>query len=160
MPASQSEPCSFFYRSIDRSISLYGLISYHTLMNPSQQTRLQVLDTLDCIVRLWNCGDIPGLLSHADEECSGFGFWPLDQFSDIGEFRQFLERRADRVKELSFLDIRVEAIGTISWITGTCGFFDGERHTRSEGRFTAVLKGTGHAWILVHLHFSFTPDKE
>lgn len=145
---------------MDRSILLYGLISYHTLMNPSQQTRLQVLDTLDLMMRLWNSGDIPGLLSHADEECSGFGFWPGDQFSDIGEFREFLERRVDRVKELIFKEIRVDAIGTISWIQGTCSFFDGEGRTRSEGRFTAVLKGTGHAWVLVHLHFSFPSGNE
>jgi len=139
---------------------LYGLISYHTLMNPSQQTRLQVLDTLDMMVRLWNDGDIPGLLSHADEECSGFSFWPLDQFSDIGEFREFLERSMGHVKDLRFLDTRVEAIGTISWIKGTCVFFDGVRRTRSEGRCTVVLKGTGHAWVLVHLHFSFPSGKE
>ncbi|OPY44909.1 MAG: hypothetical protein A4E42_00933 [Methanoregulaceae archaeon PtaU1.Bin222] len=130
-------------------------------MNPSQQTSLQVLDSLDLMVRLWNIGDIAGLLSHAGRECSGFGFWPGDQFNDIVEFREFLERRAGRMTEVSLSDICVDAIGTISWIRGTCSFYDTDLKIQARGRFSAVLKGTGHAWVLVHLHLSFpSGDKD
>ena len=124
-------------------------------MNPSQQTSLQVLDTLDLMVRLWNIGNIPALISHADKECSGFGLWPGDHFRNIDEFQAFLERWTVRVEELDLSDVHVEAIGTISWITGSFIISLHEKRTCPEGRFTAVLKGTGHAWVLVHLHLSF-----
>ncbi|MCU0633222.1 MAG: nuclear transport factor 2 family protein, partial [Methanolinea sp.] len=67
----------------------------------------------------------------------------------------FLERETRQLQGLELSDLNVDAIGTISWVSA---IFSSHR-TRDipplEGRLTAVLKGTGHAWVLVHLHLSY-----
>lgn len=124
-------------------------------MTPSQQTSLQVLDTIDLLVRLWNRGDIPGILSHADPECSGFGPGAGDRFRGTDEFRKFLDAATLRVVDLGLTGVRVDATGTISWVSGSFDSTCREGSTSASGRFTAVLKGTGHAWVLVQLHLSY-----
>ena len=124
-------------------------------MNPSQQTSLQVLDTLDLLVRHWNRADIPAILLHADPSCSGFGPWDREHVQGHDHFRAFLERDTGRLQGLGLTGLQVEAIGTIAWVSGAFHSSSRDGTLNPEGRFTAVLKGTGHAWVLVHLHFSF-----
>jgi len=126
-------------------------------MNPSQQTSLQVLDTLDLLVRHWNRADIPAILSHADPSCSGFDPWGREQILGHDQLRTFLERATGRLQGLGFTDVQIEAIGTIAWVSGLFHSSSDDSPFNLQGRFTAVLKGTGHAWVLVHLHLSF-PD--
>ncbi len=123
-------------------------------MNPSQQTSLQVRDTLDILVRHWNQGDISGFLSHTDTECSGIGTSSDGPFRGSDEFRRFLETETGILKGLGLSESSVDAIGTISWITGTFHALKNDGRTITGGRFSMVLKGTGHAWVLVHLHLS------
>ncbi len=124
-------------------------------MNPSHQTSLQVLDTLDLLVRYWNRADIPAILSHADPGCSGFGPGTAKWFHGPDQFQVFLEREIEHLPELRLSDIQIEATGTISWVFGAFHASPKGDFPHPEGRFTAVLKGTGHAWVLVHLHLSF-----
>ncbi|HOT03623.1 MAG TPA: nuclear transport factor 2 family protein [Methanolinea sp.] len=124
-------------------------------MNPSHQTCLQVLDTLDLLVRYWNRADIPAILSHADPGCSGFGPGTAKLFQGLDQFQVFLERETEHLPDLQLSNIQIEATGTISWVFGTFHASSAEDSLLKEGRFTAVLKGTGHAWVLVHLHLSF-----
>ncbi|OPX74487.1 MAG: hypothetical protein A4E39_00599 [Methanoregulaceae archaeon PtaB.Bin152] len=124
-------------------------------MNPSHQTCLQVLDTLDLLVRYWNRADIPAILSHADPGCSGFGPGTEKLFQGLDQLEVFLERETEHLSNLQLSNIQIEAIGTISWVFGAFHASFAGDSPLPEGRFTAVLKGTGHAWVLVHLHLSF-----
>lgn len=124
-------------------------------MNPSQQTSLQVLDTLDVLVRNWNRRDITNILSQADPGCSGFGPNSGDAFRGVDEFHAFLEREMENLKDFKLSGIRVEAIGTVSWVYGMFSCTGAGETQRAHGRITAVLKGTGHAWVFSHLHLSY-----
>jgi len=51
-------------------------------------------------------------------------------------------------KPLKFGGMDVKGEGVIAWVSGECTY-DG-----IAARFTAVLRGTGHAWELVQLHIA------
>jgi len=49
-------------------------------------------------------------------------------------------------KSLKFSGMDVKGEGVIAWVSGECTYGG------APGRFTAVFRGTGHAWELVQLH--------
>ena len=49
---------------------------------------------------------------------------------------------------ITFEETEIKSEGVIAWVSGTCAY------AGKETRFTAVLRGTGHAWELVLLHIS------
>lgn len=57
-------------------------------------------------------------------------------------------REGFSLKPLTFDGMEVKGEGVIAWVSGNCTY--GE----VVGRFTAVLRGTGHAWELVQLHIA------
>jgi len=51
-------------------------------------------------------------------------------------------------KPLTFSGMEVKGEGVIAWVSGECTYGG------IASRFTAVLRGTGHAWELVQLHIA------
>ncbi len=70
---------------------------------------------------------------------------------DIIVFAQGLEHHGRDglfLDPLKFSEMVVKGEGVIVWVSGGCTY-DGVA-----SRFTAVLRGTGHAWELVQLHIA------
>ena len=49
---------------------------------------------------------------------------------------------------IHFEEMEIKSEGVIAWVSGTCVYAD------KQARFTAVLRGTGHAWELTLLHIA------
>jgi len=70
---------------------------------------------------------------------------------DIIVFAPGLEhhgREGLSLEPLKFGGMEVKGEGVIAWVSGECTYSEAAR------RFTAVLRGTGHAWELVLLHIA------
>jgi hypothetical protein len=110
-------------------------------MTVSSQTCRQIGAVLDCLVEAARCGGPAALTGLAAPEI--VGFWidtPIrgpDQFAEAfsGAF--------------ALADLEIACEGTIAWVTARL-----DRAPATEGRFTAVLRGTGHAWLVTQVHAS------
>lgn len=127
-------------------------------MSTSQQTSLQILDTLDRFARAWSRNDLDGLVSLADPEISGF--FPRTKSRILGSdgFLRFIPEvcSGSGGSILRFHEPLIEAIGTVAWVS-SCYSLEpvaDKGDSRENGRFTAVLKGTGHSWVFSQFHFS------
>jgi len=123
-------------------------------MNPSPQTSLQVLDTLDMFAKHLNRSDIPAALELLDKEASFIGPGDGDFLRDADAIKGYLERNIGCCRGLGFLDLEVGAVGTVAWVNGHFTVRTDPSQRRCRGRVSAVLKGTGHAWVIAHLHLS------
>lgn len=112
-------------------------------MTVSEQTQSQILDVLDRLVSSTRRRDRTGLERLASPELSGF--WvdrPLQGLSDFG---------AVLAEPFALADVEVACEGTIAWVSASLSL---ERAPAAQGRFTAVLRGTGHAWLVAQVHGS------
>ena len=130
-------------------------------MTTSQQTRIQIQDTLDRFAFSYNHKDRDMVLSLIDPSFTGFGTGADEQARGIDEYRRFLERdltQCDRVL-IEFFDVHISAEGTVAWVACTSRITAETRGSTSTTvtRTTLVLKGTGHGWLVTHLHMS-VPD--
>ncbi|MCQ8894501.1 MAG: nuclear transport factor 2 family protein [Methanolinea sp.] len=119
-------------------------------MKPSPQTTLQVLDTIDLFLRHLHQGEMQEALSLLDANASVIGMAERGILRGLSGISQYLERNSARLRGIEFQDIQVDAVGTIAWAFGHFSIGPG-----SEGRVSVVLKGTGHAWAIVHIHLSY-----
>jgi len=129
----------------------------HWTMSVSQQTCLQVLDTLDMFARSWNRGDTSGIDAMIDTDCSVF--WPGREDRACGKdaLMHVLGEHGTSPWSLQLRDVAVQAVGTVAWVTASYRIElpEGKGGCRPyAGVFTGVLKGTGHAWVFAHIHFS------
>jgi len=130
-------------------------------MTTSQQTRIQIQDTLDRFAQYYNRKDTEMVLTLIDPEITGFGTGADEQAVGIAEYKKFLERdmaQCDRIS-IRFHDLLISAEGTVAWVA--CGStiaadYSGKTQTIVM-RTTIVLKGTGHGWLVAHIHLS-VPD--
>lgn len=67
--------------------------------------------------------------------------------------------RAETVA-LDLSDVHIGAEGTVAWVMAdmTCRFVSGGVPRTMNGRMTAVLRGTGHAWIFAQMHCSLPAE--
>ena len=112
-------------------------------MNVSRQTHDQVVAVLDRLIDAARQGDEDALARLAAPECAGFG-------------RNRSVRGADGLGialagPYALDGIEVWCEGTIAWVTARLVLADPPGTT---GRFTAVLRGTGHAWLVAQVHAS------
>ena len=126
-------------------------------MRPSARTSLQVLDTLDMFARCLSRGDIPGALALLEKKASFVAPDRGDILRDSASIEKYLEREGERFRNLELMNLEIGAVGTIAWISGDFAAGADMEECKSRGHVSAVLKGTGHAWEIVHLHFSYQP---
>jgi ketosteroid isomerase-like protein len=135
-----------------------------TDMTTSQQTRIQVQDTLDRFALFYSRKDVPLVLSMIDPGFTGFGTGIDEKASGIEEYRLFLERDLAQCETISmdFNDILITAEGTVAWVAAGCLIdvvLKDRRKMALQTRCTVVLRGTGHEWLIAHLHLSL-PGRE
>jgi hypothetical protein len=112
-------------------------------MTVSEQTRDQVLAVLDRLVTSARAGHGAGLEGLASPEFSGF--WidrPLRGTGDLGTVL---------AQPFGLADVEIACEGTVAWVQAR--LVTG-RAPAPDGRFTAVLRGTGHAWLVAQVHAS------
>ncbi|HTY15948.1 MAG TPA: nuclear transport factor 2 family protein [Methanoregulaceae archaeon] len=131
-------------------------------MTTSQQTRIQVQDTLDRFALYYNHKDKDMVLTLIDPEITGFGAGADEKAIGIGDYKRFLERdlaQCDRVS-IEFHDVHISAEGTVAWVAceSTITADLPGRTSTAAMRASFVLKGTGHGWLIAHLHLS-VPDR-
>jgi ketosteroid isomerase-like protein len=126
-------------------------------MMVSQQTRLQVLDVIDRFALLCSRKEVDTASSLVHPEFFGF-FRKGGRVDGKESFSAHLREIFDGCDEIrvSFEDVVVGAEGTIVWVTGICRSRctrEGATTERST-RFSAVMRGTGHAWLFAMFHLS------
>ncbi|HVP94649.1 MAG TPA: nuclear transport factor 2 family protein [Methanoregulaceae archaeon] len=141
---------------------LYQIISQND-MTTSQQTRIQVQDTLDRFALYYNRKDKDKVLSLIDPSITGFGTGADEKAIGIDEYRKFLARdmaQCDKVS-IEFSDVHIFGEGTVAWVAcgSTIRADKDERTSIIVMRATFVLRGTGHDWLITHLHLS-VPDRD
>ncbi len=127
-------------------------------MKVSAQTTIQVVDTLDRLAWLYDRKDVDGIMPLIAPDFSGFGTGKDERVTGSDQFRNAVERDFSRCDSfrLSFSEMEIGAEGTTAWVTATCtmDILTEGSHKIFESRFTAVLRGTGHAWQFVQIHLS------
>jgi ketosteroid isomerase-like protein len=132
-------------------------------MITSQQTRIQIQDTLDRFALYYNHKDKDKVLTLIDPDFTGFGTGADEKAIGIDEYRRFLDRDMGQCAQVSieFHDVHISAEGTVAWVACASRI----QAELSGGPSTAVmrasfvLKGTGHNWLITHLHLS-VPDRD
>lgn len=127
-------------------------------MTPSPQTSLQVLDTLDTFAKNLGRSDIPATLALLDRNASFISPDEKAIFRDITEIGEYLEREKGRYRNFRLMNLEVGAVGTVAWVHGYFSAGPDPSGKSYRGRLSSVLKGTGHAWMIVHIHLSHVTD--
>jgi ketosteroid isomerase-like protein len=124
----------------------------------SEQTQKQIESVLERIALAYGAGDIENLMAVVDPDFRGYGTG-IDEVC-IGKegYRRQVERDLSEGSEIdiSYNDLAISAEGTIAWVMAEMlvnVVVDG-RQVRLSGRYTAVFRGTGHAWLLAQAHLS------
>jgi hypothetical protein len=112
-------------------------------MTVSSQTRDQVASVLADLVVAARSGDASALAGCAGPDITGFWFGRAVHGPE--------ELGAVVAEPFTLADPEIACEGTIAWVTAHL--------VRAgppvvEGGFTAVLRGTGHAWLLAQVHAS------
>jgi ketosteroid isomerase-like protein len=128
------------------------------MTTPTQQTRIQVLDVLDQFARLFGKKDIEGVLSLVALDIIAYRAQGDEYIRDREEFRKWVSRlfSGSDLISLEFHNPDLHAEGTIAWLTADYQLsrtFGGTGWSAS-GLMAAVLRGTGHNWVLTMMHFS------
>jgi ketosteroid isomerase-like protein len=116
-------------------------------MTVSRQTEEQVRQTLDRLIETIRAGDPQSLEALIAPECSGFFAGRESPYCEGSEFV------ASPPQPFTLHGCRVHAVGTIAWVTARMTL---DANPSRPGRFTAVLRGTGHAWMISQIHGSLS----
>ncbi|WP_292406990.1 MULTISPECIES: nuclear transport factor 2 family protein [unclassified Methanoculleus] len=129
-------------------------------MQVSEQTQNQILAVLRRMAEAMGRKDLDGVMALTDLDFRGFGTGG----TVIGReaYRRRLERDFARSETLSleFFDVHIGAEGTVAWVLADAVYrivAAGVEETQKR-RLTAVLRGTGHAWIFVQQHCSLPAE--
>ncbi len=112
-------------------------------MTVSAQTREQVLAVLERLQAAASKGDPAGLTTLADPDFSGFG--PGGAARGPGGLATVLPF------PFRLAEVEIFAEGTIAWILAR---MEADALPGRAMQFTAVLRGTGHAWVVAQVHAS------
>ncbi len=128
-------------------------------MRVSEQTQNQIMAVLRQMAEATARKDVDGVMALADPDFRGFGTGLDEKVIGKEAYRRQLERDFSQAEAISleFCDVHIGAEGTVAWVMADMAYHavvDDALHTLN-GRLTAVLRGTGHAWVLVQMHYSF-----
>jgi hypothetical protein len=127
-------------------------------MTPSPQTSLQVLDTLDTFAKYLGRSDVPAALALLDRNASFVSPDEEAVFRGMTGIGEYLEREKERYRNFRLMNLEAGAVGTVAWVNGYFSAGPDSSGKSYRGRVSCVLKGTGHAWVIVHVHLSCVPD--
>ncbi|WP_292364427.1 MULTISPECIES: nuclear transport factor 2 family protein [unclassified Methanoculleus] len=131
-------------------------------MRVSEQTQNQILAVLRRMAEATARKDVGGIMALADPDFRGFGTGADEKAIGREAYRRQLERDFSQAETISleFSDIRIGAEGTVAWVMAGTAYHivaDGVSQTLN-GRLTAVLRGTGHAWVFAQMHYSLPAE--
>lgn len=112
-------------------------------MTVSSQTCRQIAAVLGCLAEAARCGGPSALAGLAAPEITGF--WFDRPVHGPAEFAEAM------TGTYALADLEIACEGTIAWVVAR---LVPEGALGTEGRFTAVLRGTGHAWLIAQVHAS------
>lgn len=131
-------------------------------MRVSEQTQNQILAMLRRLEEATGKKDIDSILAFTAPDFFGLGTGADEKVVGRQAYRRHLERDFAQAETISLdlSDIHIGAEGTVAWVMADTTYrfvVDGVPQTLN-GRMTAVLRGTGHAWIFTQLHYSFPAE--
>ncbi|KLK87625.1 hypothetical protein SZ63_10015 [Methanoculleus sediminis] len=131
-------------------------------MRVSEQTREQIMAVLRRTTEATRKKDLDSIMALTDPDFRGIFTAADGKVIGRNACRRRLERGFAQVETiaLDLSDVRIAAEGTVAWVMAdmTCHFVvDGIPQTL-DGRMTAVLRGTGHAWIFAQVHCSISAE--
>ena len=125
-------------------------------MTVSEQTQNQIMAVLRQAAEAITEKDLDGVTALLAPDFQFLS--PGEKVFGWAEFHQHLKRNFSRMEAISldFSDIHISAEGTVAWIMAdlTCRVVAGGAPQTDSGRITAVLRGTGHAWVFSQVHIS------
>ncbi len=106
--------------------------------------------------------DVDAIMALTDPDFQGFGTGADEKAIGRDAYRRHLERDVAQAETiaLDLSDVRIAAEGTVAWVMADMAYHfvvDGVGETLN-GRMTAVLRGTGHAWVFAQVHYSFPAE--
>lgn len=131
-------------------------------MRVSEQTRNQIMAMLQRMAEAIGRKDIEGIMALTDPDFRGFGIGVDERVIGKEAYRRHIEREFAKTEAISLelSGIHIGAEGTIAWIMADMTYHfvvDGAPQTLT-GRMTAVLRGTGHAWVFAQMHYSLPAE--
>lgn len=131
-------------------------------MRVSEQTREQIMAVLRRMTEAMGRKDVESLVALADPDFRAFGTGADEKAIGREAYRRHLERgfaQAETVA-LDLSDVLIGAEGTIAWVMAemTYSSVAGGVPRTMNGRMTAVLRGTGHAWVFAQMHYSLPAE--
>lgn len=128
----------------------------------SEQTQNQIMTVLRRLATATGEKDLDSIMALTDPDFQGLGTGADEKAIGRVAYRRHLERDFSQAETLSleFSDVRIGAEGTVAWVMADMAYravVDGAPQTL-DGRMTAVLRGTGHAWVVAQLHYSLPAE--
>ncbi|WP_332449899.1 nuclear transport factor 2 family protein [Methanoculleus sp.] len=124
----------------------------------SEQTQGQIMGVLRRLAKATGEKDIESIMALTDPDFCGLGTDAGEKVIGREAYRHQLEREFTQAETISleFSDVRIGAEGTVAWVMADMTYRSQARGTplTLNGRMTAVLRGTGHAWVIAQMHYS------
>jgi hypothetical protein len=130
----------------------------------SGQTRMQVMDIIDQMVRHITRHEWEKVYALTDREFSGY-LWGGPAAAPIGkeDLIRYLKGPSGNDRTVIVLsDVWIHAEGTTAWFRAGCTVQveSGDRERSGKGVVTGVLRGVGHTWLFAQLHFTVPGCRE
>lgn len=125
----------------------------------SAQTKDQITAILVSYTAAYNAHDPKTLVNLLADDCILYGCRRGEEVFGRDAVAGLMERNFARYKTggIRFLEPVIKGEGVIAWLSVGCLLQsllgDGSIH-ETPARFTAVFRGTGHAWEIVQIHIS------
>ncbi|MCK9306875.1 MAG: nuclear transport factor 2 family protein [Methanoculleus sp.] len=133
-------------------------------MQVSEQTQNQIMAVLRQMAEATAEKNLDAMKALTDPDFQAFGTNSDEKVFSREAYLRHLEQDFSQAETiaLEFCDIHIGAEGTVAWVMGGMTYnivADGALQTLN-GRLTAVLRGTGHAWVFVQLHYSLPAEDQ
>lgn len=125
----------------------------------SNQTKDQILNILDEYKIAYNSHDPKALAKTLASDIMMYGCRHDEEISGAQNYISLMEKNFARYKtgSIRFDQVEIKGEGVIVWISAICylGSINGAgEKVETKSRFTAVFRGTGHAWEIAQIHMS------
>ena len=128
-------------------------------MPVSVQTKSQITDLLERYQSAYNDHNADGLAVLLAADVVMYGCRTEEVIVGRESFLSAMRKNFERYKTggIRFADAEIKSEGVIAWVSVSCMLLStagsGTVH-ETPCRFTAVLRGTGHAWEFAQIHMS------
>lgn len=128
-------------------------------MPVSVQTKNQITDLLEQYQSAYNDHNADGLADLLAADVVMYGCRTEEVIVGRESFLSAMRKNFERYKTggIRFADAEIKSEGVIAWVSVSCMLLStagsGAVH-ETPCRFTAVLRGTGHAWEFAQIHMS------